>query len=152
MEVWANLLDKKQFELMDKTEGRGKSYWLVKIDGELILENGESFSPIYSYVATSGVLTLKEELIRLREVNVSNPNFQELTEIKLLEIMHKKLSADTTLEEFLSKILKNKDNIQIFNEFLKENFSISHNLEFKKIASDEIPEKIVNMKRFFKKK
>lgn len=152
VEVWANLLDKKQFELMDKTEGRGKSYWLVKIDGELILENGESFSPIYSYVATSGVLTLKQKLIRLKEVNVSDPSFQELTEIELLKIMHTKLAEDSTLEEFLSKILKNKDNIQIFNEFLKEKLSTPHKLKFKKMLPNEMPEKIVNMKRFFKKK
>ena len=154
VEVWASLLDKKQLELMDKTEGREKSYWLVKIDGELILENGESFSPLYSYVATSGVLTLNHELIRLKEVNVLNPNFKGLSEMELLKIMHRKFevfNGDKTFEEFLSKILKNKNNIQMFNKFLKEKLSTAHKLEFEKFLPGETPEKIIDMKRFFHK-
>jgi len=74
--------------------------------------------------------------------------------MELLKIMHRKfevLNGDKTFEEFLSKILKNKNNIQMFNEFLKEKLSTAHKLEFEKVLPCETPEKIIGMKRFFHK-
>ncbi len=80
VEAWATILDKKQLSIMDKTEGRGKSYFLAKIPGELCLENGEYFSPVLSYISMAGVLRSDGNPIRLKTIQADGKKFKEYTQ------------------------------------------------------------------------
>jgi hypothetical protein len=152
VEVWANFLDEKQMELMDKTEGREKSYWLVKIDTEIILENGERFSPIYSYLATSGVLSHKENPLRFTGINADDKKFKDMTEIEVLKVLYSKLSTVQkfeSFEEFIDKLRNDKTFQDKVNEFLKNNLSLGIKLEHVVIPPLQYPKKVKELVRCF---
>lgn len=151
VEVWANLLDENQIKLMDKTEGRGKSYWLAELEGELVLENGEHFSPIYSYVATTGTLFVEGEQVRLQEINAANTKFKGLTEIEVLKIILKefaKYDKPMSFDDFCKNIQTDTSFLKQINHFLKNNHSVAHALKCKIIEEPQYPPvKFLNMKR-----
>ena len=152
VEVWANFLDKKQMEIMDKTEGREKSYWLVKIDTEIILENGERFSPVYSYLATSGVLSYKENLLRFTGINADDKKFKDMNEIEVLKILYDKLTVIRkfeNFEEFIDKLRNDKTYQDRVNEFLKNNLSLGIKLEYVIIPPLQYPKKVKELTRHF---
>lgn len=152
VEVWANFLDEKQMELMDKTEGRENNYWLVKIDTEIILENGERFSPVYSYLATSGVLSYKENPLRFIGINAEGKKFKDMNEIEVLKILYEKLTVIRkfeNFEEFMEKLRNDKTYQDQVNEFLKNNLSLGIKLEYTIIPPLQYPKKMKELIRHF---
>ena len=141
VDVWANLLDENQLELMDKTEGRDKKYWLAKLDGELILENGEHISPVYSYVSTRGVMTINENPLRLTGIAASHKKFEGFNQTEILTILQKKIKPTYTIDEFIKYVTKNYDELIVSSN--------SCFMKFDRIVLPENPMKIHEMFKAF---
>ncbi len=99
VDVWVNVLHEKQIEVMDASEGRGNHYMLAEIDAGLTLKNGESFSPVYAYVGTGGVLCIDNQVISLAEVHATGRRFRALSQKDMLETLCGMLADDAGWQE-----------------------------------------------------
>ncbi len=104
VEVWANLFDEEQLEIMNKTEGRGTSYCLGRLNSALTLENNEIFSSACSYIHMQGSLPVNSKPIRLDMISAINAKFDGLDQPQILSKISEMFGLSTTPEEFLSEI------------------------------------------------
>lgn len=144
VEIWINFLDEEQIRIMDKSEGRGKNYQLVKIDDEAILDNGERMSPVYSYVASNGTLQINDKPIRFSTINAKNPKYQQMTELDMYEFFVKnyfKLQHSGDLIDFHKLVLSDNSYRQRFNEFLINKHAKNTKINFDVIQTNSFPQK-----------
>jgi hypothetical protein len=123
IEIWISLLDNEQLKIMDETENRGKSYWLVQIDDELTLENREYLSTFYSYISTRGILAVEGRPARLTEINASGAKYKAMTETEVLEYIHSNLTGrkvSDDLQRFLKRIRNDSHYYRKVDEFLRK--------------------------------
>ena len=93
VEAWANLLDEKQLRIMGSTE---KNYYLTKLPCAFKTENGESFTPAYSYVHKSGAWAPDGVPISLTEVRALRRDFQSFTQSEALELARRRYAPNIT--------------------------------------------------------
>jgi len=151
VEVWINFLDDEQLRIMDESEGRDKSYWLVEIDDEVILENGEHVAPVYCYIATNGTLVINNNPVRFSTIHAINPKYQKMTELEMLQFFWQNYSGSKKYDKFLDfydHIISAESDRKQFIEFLKNGFAQNTKINFKTIASNDLPlKKLGDMKR-----
>lgn len=151
VEVWINFLDDEQLRIMDESEGRGRSYWLVEIDDEVILENGEHIAPVYSYIATNGTLVIDNNPVRFSTINATNSKYQQMTELEMLQFfLHNyfRSKKSNKFSDFYNLIISDKSYREQFNEFLKNEYAQNTKINFKTIELNNFPsKKLGDMKR-----
>jgi hypothetical protein len=140
VEVWVNMLNAAQLKIMDKTESRGINYFLVEIDGEIVLENGERFSPVYLYLSAYGNLSHNGKPIRLSEVKSCKARFESKNQKEILNHVLKKFEPNGSLKlkDFVNKVRKDIRYRKTLNEFLVRELSSKTELESKIIPNDSL--------------
>lgn len=116
VEVWIQLLTKKQLEHMTKTES---NYYLVKINKKIEIENGEIISPAFAYIHKSGAFTIDKEPIALADIPAFKRIFLSLNQIQILKYIADNF-ASGNIQEVIEFAINN--NTQ-YNEYL-DNLSL----------------------------
>lgn len=151
VEVWINFLDEEQMRIMDKTEGRNKSYWLTKIEDEIKLENGLVISPLYVYISTMGILPINERSVRINDIKASNVKFNGMNQNEIISyflssfIKREKLEA---LKNSFHRIIEDDKLREKFNEFLND-LSLQAKIQFSILDSDNLPVKMKELSKKF---
>ena len=87
VEVWINILDAEQLCTLDKTESRGRRYDMILLD-EIILENGEIFNPICSYMFSKGPMTcIENSPTRIKNIRSNKSQFTPMTQEEVLQTL-----------------------------------------------------------------
>ncbi len=141
-EMWAIILDKRQMHLMDETEGRGSRYDLVRIPGEMMLENGECFSPVYTYVMSAGVLAVDGGPARLREIPAKRKQFREFYQAEMFDALRDRLEPAMDDAGFRARI---RDERKKYEDMLER---IDYTMEYSVIAPGRLPGRISTMQRY----
>lgn len=147
VEAWVNILSLDQLRTMDKSEGRGHNYWLVEINDSIILENGMRFSPIYAYIAATGVLAINGNPARLAEVTAKRAKFSSKTQLRVLQYVLGQFESNksTSIETFLRKVRMNRPYRSKIDDFLTRHLSLKPKLRFKIIEEKTPPNNISEM-------
>ena len=124
VEVWIQLLTKKQLEHLSKTES---NYHLVKINEKIEIENGEFVSPAFAYIHKSGAFSIDKEPIALAEIPAFKRIFLSLNQSQILKYIADNF-ASGNIHEVIEFAISN--NTQ-YNEYLG-------NLSFDSTGKDNI--------------
>lgn len=103
VEMWITLLDEQQLGVMDRTEGRGDRYALVRLDG-FVSECGERLHPAYAYVSKAGPLRIDGGPVRLAEVPATGARFPAMTQRELLRSIRRRLAPSSSHGEFTASL------------------------------------------------
>ena len=115
VEAWANVLDRKQLDVMDCTENRPNTYMLADVGAEFVLENGAAFSPVYAYVASGGAyMDSGRNHVRVSGAGALNPKCPGMTQEGILGEFRARLGGDTP-SGFASRI-KTEEGRRCYND------------------------------------
>ena len=118
VQVWANILDDNQLDIMDESEGRDISYYLVKLNGTVHID-GLGDIDSYSYVYHQGALNYNNKPIRISDIPVQNPIYDGLTQIEMLELFSNMIGENRSAETQL------ENNIKYQDQYIKKLHNIS---------------------------
>lgn len=149
VETWASLLDERHLEIMDRSEDRGRSYRLVRMDCELVIESGERFCPVYAYACMTGTLCLDGKPLRLDCIHAQNPVYPGATERGALQKVRRVLGLEDAYPTIGGLIDEVKRRRGAYNTALKARHSCEDGLAFKELDLGTNPERIARMKRSF---
>ena len=130
VEVWIQLLTKKQLEHMTKTES---NYYLVKIDKKIEIENGEIISPAYAYIHKSGAFSINKQPIALADIPAFKRKFLSLNQTQILKHISNNFASGNIYDVIKYGINNNTQ----YNNYL-ENLSLGKTMRNKIINMDEI--------------
>lgn len=127
VEAWIQLLTKEQLEHMTKTES---NYYMVKMDTEFEVENGEIISPVYAYIHKTGALTINKEPIALLDIQAFKRTLLSLNQRQILKYLADNFASGDITEVIEFAINHNSqydsylENISVDN-VLKNNVNIT---------------------------
>ena len=135
LHTWVALLDDSQLEKMDRSEGRGRNYWLTQLpapSNQIRL----SVLPLYAYLSINKVLKLQDSPIRVAGTESICTVFPEMNQSELLSTLQQKLGVPGSVDRFLS-VIKSDRNLKIHLSPYRQPYS--KNLGFRKIIRPEKP-------------
>ena len=103
VQVFINLLDESQLEVMHHTESVGRNYAFSRLEGiKLELEGGAIMDEICFYRSRHGVLKECDHPIALAAIPALGRSYPALNEAEALAWVRDKLAPDTGLDEFIA--------------------------------------------------
>lgn len=103
VEIFINVLDPAQLEVMHRTESLGQNYAFSRLQGvELKLDGGRTLDSIYFYRSRYGLLQDQGQPIALSAIAARNRVFPALNESEVLDWVHQRISPNTESNAFIA--------------------------------------------------
>lgn len=147
--VWAMLVDDAQLRIMDRSEGRGTDYQLVRMDRSILLRNGEYFGPVYTYVCAAGTLMLDGAPVRLGAIRATGAKYNGSAEPEVLWRVWRVFNPEKQRSTTLKALFETRYNRNAYNRRLAACHSGPGGLEYAELDTGMPPDKIRAMHRSF---
>ena len=110
VEVWVNILDRKQVRAMDSTEGLGTQYYLAEMPIQFKAENGVKISPVHAYIHSAGALAPEKQLVALAGIPASRRRFEAQTQKEILNWARKTIMPECAdVDELVNTVRLNRE-------------------------------------------